>query len=262
MEKIEDFFNKISDVIKSNYNITLSALEKCKKEQDIHIDIKLKEIEELWDELNSIDQNISEIKDDNYLNYHLYDEIIEFKYNRLNSFLDYNFKLNLIQMNLNFSENFKEILSSFIQQNYEIDVNYLEFNNQEANIRNILQKDKYWTCICGENQNLLEEIKCSFCERYRKIIETIDCFSDNPTDSYDVLKSFVNRRRKDEYKEYIKLRKDMQKNYEDGEENVFYVDVEWFGNWKDYVMNEAKEFEVDNNYKIDFIKNKGKIFFI
>ena len=54
----------------------------------------------------------------------------------------------------------------------------------------------------------------------------------------------------------------MQKNYEDGEENVFYVDVEWFGNWKDYVMNEAKEFEVDNNYKIDFIKNKGKIFFI
>ncbi len=217
-------------------------------------------------------------------------------------------------MDLKIKENVKENLFELIQNSYEIDVDYLMIPNEEnfnlksndndnnnnnyindnnitkennkiLTIKNLLQKDKYWVCICSTSDNFSNDnnnynIKCYYCERYRKI-QTLDYFSNNPTDSLENLKQLVSLRRKDESKEFKRLLNQAQifnndrkqninqiKEKENGNgkekinERLYIIDINWFLNWKCYVMNDISEKTLSNNKKmIHFVKNLGKYFF-
>ena len=268
LEKIEDFFSYIYKLVQYNFNTALNVLNQCNKEQDIQLDTKIKEIDELYEELNLIDQNVTEINKDNDFELCKHEEILTSIHNRVNSFLNYEYELNLLHMDLNLKKDFKENLFYLIQNSYEIDVDYLTVNNEQLNIKHILQKEKYWICICGENENLTADFKCSNCDRYRKL-QTLDYFTNNPSDSFEVLKQVINNRRKDESKEFKRLLNESQAQYKNKamnvnnnvQEKIYFIDIDWFLSWKCYVMNDLSEKTLMNNKKMVFyVKNLGKYF--
>lgn len=302
LKKIENFFNYIYKLIQYNYNIAVKVLHQCNKEQDTQIDLKLKEIDDLSEELNLIDSNLNEIRKENDSELYKYDDIINAIHDRLNSFLNYDYELNLMKMDINLKSDFKESLFELIQNSYEIDVDYLtlpdarEHNNEDPiqktknncdennyilqpTLKSILQKEKYWNCVCGETENFVGEFKCINCDRYRKL-QTIDYFSDNPSSSFELLKQVVNNRRKDESKEFKRLLNESQainknnliKNNKahilssennsntDQKEKLYFIDIEWFLSWKCYVMNDITEKTLPNNKKMIFyVKNLGRL---
>jgi hypothetical protein len=299
IKKIDNFFEYINKLIKYNYKIAMKVLHQCNKEQENQLDQKIKEIEDLNEELNLIDFNLEDINKENNFELLNHEEIINSINDRVNSFLNYEYELNLMQMDLKIKENVKENLFELIQNSYEIDVDYLMIpeekndrnsinnsniknNNRTLTIKNLLQKDKLWICVCSFSENICglnnEIIKCNNCGRYRKI-QTLDYFSNNPTDSFEDLKQILSLRRKDESKEFKRLlseaqilnnnkkqiRKSVnfQKEIEKDKDRLYIIEINWFLNWKCYVMNDATEKTLSNNKKmLDYVKNLGKIYII
>jgi hypothetical protein len=53
-------------------------------------------------------------------------------------------------MKIGVKEEIKNKLFSTIQESYFVDIEFLEIQGELPTIKHVLQKDKYWACICGE----------------------------------------------------------------------------------------------------------------
>lgn len=69
---------------------------------------------------------------------------------KINNFVNYDLELNLISMKIGVKEEIKNVLFSTIQESYFVDVEFMEIQGECPTIKHILQKEKYWSCICGE----------------------------------------------------------------------------------------------------------------
>jgi hypothetical protein len=57
-------------------------------------------------------------------------------------------------MKIGVKEEIKNKLFSTIQESYFVDVEFMEIHGELPTIKHVLQKEKYWSCICGELVNL------------------------------------------------------------------------------------------------------------
>ena len=82
--------------------------------------------------------------------------------------------------------------------NDDIDVEFLEIDEETPSIRKILKTDSTWQCICEEVSNSLNDITCPSCGLLRKI-ETYD--NNNFQDKVDItsedIESFIKRRKEE-----------------------------------------------------------------
>lgn len=69
---------------------------------------------------------------------------------RMNNYINYDLELNLLSMNIHMKPDLKEKLFLAIQDSFTVDVDFMKINEDIPSIKHILQKDKYWGCICGE----------------------------------------------------------------------------------------------------------------
>ena len=69
---------------------------------------------------------------------------------KIQNFINYDLELNLISMKIGVKEEIKNILFQNIQDSYFVDVEFMEIEGECPTIKHILQKEKYWSCICGE----------------------------------------------------------------------------------------------------------------
>jgi hypothetical protein len=69
---------------------------------------------------------------------------------KIDNFLNYDVELNLLSMKVGVKEEVKDQLFSIIQESYYVDVEFVNINGECPTIKHILQKEKYWPCICGE----------------------------------------------------------------------------------------------------------------
>ena len=76
----------------------------------------------------------------------------------MNSYINYDLELNLLSMNIGIKSEIKEKLFSTIQDSFNVDVDFMKINGDFPSIKDILQKKKYWGCICGEMVCLLKFI--------------------------------------------------------------------------------------------------------
>lgn len=58
-------------------------------------------------------------------------------------------------MKIGVKDEIKDKLFSTIQDSYFVDVEFMNIQGEEPTIRHILQKDKYWPCVCGELVNII-----------------------------------------------------------------------------------------------------------
>lgn len=72
---------------------------------------------------------------------------------KIENFINYDLELNLISMKIGIKEDMKNVLFQNIQDSYFVDVDFMEVNDECPTIKHILQKEKYWSCICGELVN-------------------------------------------------------------------------------------------------------------
>ncbi len=75
---------------------------------------------------------------------------------RVDNLINYNLELNLLSMKIGVNEEIKNILFNNIQDSYHVDVEFLETQGVSPTVKHILQKGKFWSCICGE---LVKRIK-------------------------------------------------------------------------------------------------------
>lgn len=69
---------------------------------------------------------------------------------KINYFINYDLEVNLLSMNIGLKNELKDQLFNIIEESYYVDVEFLQIQGQNATIKHILQKDKFWGCICGE----------------------------------------------------------------------------------------------------------------
>jgi hypothetical protein len=53
-------------------------------------------------------------------------------------------------MKVGMRDEYKDKLFTSIQESYSIDVEFLEIQGETPTIKHILQKEKFWPCVCGE----------------------------------------------------------------------------------------------------------------
>lgn len=107
-------------------------------------------MKELNNELNILDQDLFDmIRHDDKELVKSADKINKLQ-QKVDNFINYDLELNLLSMNVGLKENAKEKLFDLVQQSYSIDVGFMEIQGECPTVKDILQKDKYWPCICGE----------------------------------------------------------------------------------------------------------------
>jgi len=79
-----------------------------------------------------------------------YNEKINKSSYKIENFINYDLELNLLSMKIGIKEEIKDLLFKNIQECYFLDVEYMDVAGEIPTIRHILQKNKYWSCICGE----------------------------------------------------------------------------------------------------------------
>jgi hypothetical protein len=148
--KIEDLFNYLYKIITYNLNSAMHLLNQCKAEQRSSFEIKLKELLDLDKELNDMEKTFSGVilSDDRELVKHT-DKINKISH-KLQNFINYDLELNLFSMKIGVNEEIKNLLFNTIQESYFVDVEFMEIGGECPTIKHILQKEKYWSCICGE----------------------------------------------------------------------------------------------------------------
>lgn len=69
---------------------------------------------------------------------------------KISNFLNYDIELNLLSMKIGIKEEVKNLLIKGIEESYYVDVEFMEIAGESPTLKHILQKEKYWACICGE----------------------------------------------------------------------------------------------------------------
>jgi hypothetical protein len=242
-DKIDELFGFLTKLIQFNHNTAKTVLQQCKKEQDVQIETKLKEMEDLLKELKDMEgmlSDISKLEENEYIEHN--DKLNEV-FQKLCYFLNYDLELNLFQMHIGLKEDAKSKLFELIQNSYQVDVDFVSVNDEPATLKHILQKDKLWFCICGESNNPITDNKCSSCGCFRKI-ESLDNLITNPFDSTKSEMLFLHQRRKQEIKEFQALyKKNIKTDF------YYVVDIEWFLVWKCFVTNDTTEKYIANAKK-------------
>ncbi len=79
---------------------------------------------------------------------------------KINYFINYDLELNLLSMKIGVKDEIKNKLFNTISESYSVDVEFMDIQGELPTIKHILQKDKYWSCICGElvRNNILKII--------------------------------------------------------------------------------------------------------
>lgn len=260
MYKLEDIFDYLQKLITYNYNSAKTVIQQCKKEQSLHIQSKINEIKYLFDEISCIENKLNKFTtnktDENFVS-KCTNEINEI-YNRVNNFMYYDSELTLYEIKINFKENIKESLFEFFQNSYNVDVDFLEINGGTPTINHVLQKHDIWSCICGEMENPISEVRCHNCGIFRKIetFENILNFPDQITkDELFTLKS----RRKQEIKIFQEIlnsknchdenSRNLNRNKNTCTEKFYAINMEWFLLWKCFVTNDMSEKILSNSKK-------------
>ena len=165
---------------------------------------------------------------------------------KLGNFINYENELNLFQMNLSIKEEMKDALFDFIQNLYEIDIDFLKMKDGEIpTIKNLLNKEGYWECSCGEIMNKTGKIICTKCSKYRPL-ESYSNIIFNPLKITETEYTELNLRRKHEAQVFQNLLKAPEN---EDEFKSFAVNKEWFSEWKAFVSNDLSDDLVKNDSK-------------
>ena len=263
--KIEELFKYINKIVAYNHTTALTLYEQCKNEQKNQIDKKIGELIILRQELNSFNQKLDEIANEDLFK----DKInpntqiqLEKIYNRLGNCINYENELSLFQMDININEEVKDSLFDLIQNCYRINIDFLKMKNGDLpNIKELLKKNTSWPCSCGHEDNDEKKIVCSKCSKYRGL-ETYNNILFNPLLATKKEIKDLEVRRSHELKVFTSL---MQRNMEISKKDKNYkeisfyaIDKSWFTKWKVFVMNDLTEKLLSNNKKyISDNKNIG-----
>ena len=251
-QKIDDLFEYIKKIIKSNQTTANTLFSQCKNEQQRQINQRIDELNLLRKELSEFENQLDEIQSNKSFAIRP-DPNIQSKldkvYNKLSNYINYENELNLFQIYVNIHDNIKDSIFDLIQSAYEINVDYLKMENGEIpRIKMLLNKSTPWPCYCGEKENQIGKIICQKCSRYRPL-ETYNNILFNPLIiRKDELKEF-NMRRKHEEKVFKSFLENKSENKKEKECKLFAIDMKWFNRWKTFVTNDMEENILSNNDK-------------
>jgi hypothetical protein len=249
MAKIDELFTYLNKLIFYNHTTAKTVFQQCKKEQESQIFQKLDELKRVQSDIQKYSDRLSEInsnKDDGK-SYTENNENLNEIYSKVNSFLNYESELTLFQMRIGVKEGIKETMFEFIQNAYEIDVDFAKVRGEPPLIKHILQKDKIWQCPCGEFENQIGNINCVTCSSYRKI-ESYENILFNPMyATKEEIKELIQRRKEEikEFQDIYKIRNDDVKI----DSKFYVVDIEWFLLWKCFVTNDMTDKYISNSKK-------------
>ena len=263
-QKIEELFKYINKIVDYNHTTALTLYNQCKNEQKSQIDKKIKELVFLREELDSFNQKLTEIENEDLFNDKVNPDTqlqLEKIYNRLGNYINYENELSLFQMDININEEVKDSLFDLIQNAYRISIDFLKMKNGDLpNIRELLKKNTTWPCSCGQEDNDSNKIICSKCSRYRGL-ETYNNILFNPLIANKKEISDLAIRRKHEEQVFLSLRKrnlEVKKSDKNFKDTSFYViDSNWFKKWKAFVTNDLKDKILPNDMK--YISDNKKI---
>ena len=263
--KIEELFKYIEKIVDYNRTTALTLYEQCKNEQKNQIDKKINELINLRQELDSFNQKLDEITNEDIFR----DKInpnsqiqLEKIYNRLGNYINYENELSLFQMDININEEIKDSLFDLIQNAYRINIDFLKMKNGDLpNIKELLKKNTSWICSCGQEDNDDSKIVCSKCSKYRGL-ETYNNILFNPLLASKKEIKDLEIRRRHEIKVFSSLKQrsneinKKDKNYKDI--SFYAINKNWFLKWKVFVMNDLTDKILPNNLKyISDNKNIG-----
>ena len=246
-QKIDDLFSYFYKLVSYNYNTASQIFNQCKGEQKTQIDQKIIELKDLESELLEITNLIENIDLSEEGILLKYESQLTDIYERLNTFINYESELSLLTMKVGIKNEFKNNIIQTFQESYFIDVEFANIQGKTPTLKHILQKERFWSCVCGELNNQITEVNCNSCDAFRRY-ETIPDFYSNPENiSEDNLKIAI-LRRKTEAKIFQELIKETDLLIKEGA-NFYAVDLEWFLLWKCYVTNDSSEKNLTNMKK-------------
>ena len=263
-QKIEELFKYIKKIVDYNHTTALTLYKQCKNEQKNQIDIKINELKFLRKELDSFNEKLDEIVNDDLFKDRITPDTqlqLEKIYNRLGNYINYENELSLFQMDININEEVKDSLFDLIQNAYRISIDFLKMKNGDLpNIKELLRKSTTWPCSCGQEDNDCDKIVCSKCSRYRGL-ETYNNILFNPLIATKKEINDLWVRRKHEEKVFLSLLKrndEAKKNDKNFKNTDFYIiDTNWFNKWKAFITNDLSEKILPNDMK--YISDNKKI---
>jgi len=101
------------------------------------------ELDELENEMNKL----NELEDKDLIRYN--EKILKIQ-QKINYYLNYDLEINLLAMKIGIKDDLKDKLFFSIQDSYFVDVEFANIKGESPSLKHILQKDKYWPCLCGE----------------------------------------------------------------------------------------------------------------
>ena len=263
-QKIEDLFRYIKKIVDYNHTTALTLYNQCRNEQKSQIDKNLKELVFLREELDSFNQKLDEIvNEDLYKNKINPDRQLQLEkiYNRLGNYFNYENQLSLFQMDININEEVKDSLFDLIQNAYRINIEFIKMKNGDLpKIKDLLKKSTTWSCSCGQEDNNINKILCSNCSRYRSL-ETYNNILFNPLIANNQEIKDLEIRRNHEKNVFLSLIKrntettKSAKNYRDI--SFYVIDNTWFNKWKAFVSNDLTDKILPNDMK--YISDNKKI---
>jgi hypothetical protein len=254
MTKVDELFDYLNKLIKYNYTTAKTVVQQCKKEQDIQIDLKLKELQQLLDDLNEVKNKIkfyTQNENDEKLLVKCNEELNDLYY-KIQNFLNYDMDLSLFQMKIGIKENIKDNLFEFVQNAYYVDVDFASVKGETPTLKHILQKDKFWQCPCGEIENSVTDQRCTSCHIFRKV-ESYENITSNPMYTTKEEIQSLSLRRKQEVEEFQQIYKNENKgsniNKDSSIIQFYALDLEWFLLWKCFVTNDVTDKYISNSKK-------------
>ena len=171
--------------------------------------------------------------------------------NKLNYFLNYELELNLLTMKIGLKDEAKNNLINIIQDSYYVDVEFASIKGgnsslklESPTIQHILQKDKFWICVCGESNNSINLSRCLNCGLLRKLESFQNLLINPKSASSNEIDQLILRR-----KEECKIFQEKLKPNFENEEKLFAIEIEWFLNWKCFVTNDLSDKYLSNMKK-------------
>lgn len=104
----------------------------------------------LYAELEELDKEmtkINDLEDKDLVRYH--EKILKIQ-EKLKNYLNYDSEINLLSMKIGIKDDLKDKLFFSIQDSYFVDVEFANIKGEPPSLKHILQKEKYWPCVCGE----------------------------------------------------------------------------------------------------------------
>jgi len=146
-------------------------------------------------------------------------------------------------MKIGVKEDYNNKVLNAIQELYYIDVEYAYIKGENPTIRHIIQKDKFWTCICGESNNNVNVPICNTCGLMRKLESFPNILNQpNEVDINEIEQLIL--KRKEECRIFQEKLNDVDKS-----DKLYAIDLEWFLLWKCFVTNDLTEKYIPNSKK-------------